>query len=89
MFPANFAHIVGSGYGAGYYGYMWSEVLALDMLSIFGDSLMNPAIGKRFRDTILSQGGQQYAKDMVKNFLGREPSNEAFFQEIVGQRMRR
>lgn len=87
MFPANFTHIVNSGYGAGYYGYMWSEVLALDMLSIYGDNLMNPVIGKRFRDTILSQGGQFYAKDMAKNFLGREPSNEAFFKEVAGQRV--
>jgi thimet oligopeptidase len=89
MFPASFAHIVNSGYGAGYYGYMWSEVLALDMLSIYGDNLMNPLIGKRFRNTILSQGGQLYAKDMAKNFLGREPSNEAFFLEITGQRVKR
>jgi len=45
MFPIpNFRdvrHIVG-GYGAGYYGYMWSEVLALDMLSAYGRNLMDP-----------------------------------------------
>ena len=43
-FPGTFAHIVG-GYAAGYYGYMWAEVIALDMLSVFGDTLVNPAVG--------------------------------------------
>ena len=86
MFPANFAHIANSGYGAGYYGYMWSEVLALDMLSAFGDNIMNPAVGRRFRDTILANGGQVPAKDLVRNFLGREPNSKAFFAEITGER---
>ena len=86
IFPANFAHIANSGYGAGYYGYMWSEVLALDMLSAFGNNLMNPVVGRRFRDTVLAQGGQQPAKDLVRNFLRREPNSKAFFAEITGQR---
>ena len=47
-FPSTFGHIAG-GYAAGYYGYMWSEAVALDMLSAFGDNLMNPAVGLRFR----------------------------------------
>jgi thimet oligopeptidase len=86
MFPANFAHITNGSYGAGYYGYMWSEVLALDMLSAFGDNIMNPAVGRRFRDVVLAQGGQQPAKDLVRDFLGREPNSKAFFTEIIGQR---
>ena len=40
----------------------------------------------RYRDTILAQGGQEEAMDMVKKFLGREPSSEAFFKEITGKR---
>src|SRR6266853_1552130 len=51
QFPGTFGHLVG-GYGAGYYGYMWSEVLALDMLSVYGKNLMNPAVGRRFRELI-------------------------------------
>ncbi len=85
MFPASFAHIMAQ-YGAGYYGYMWSEVLALDMLSAFGDNIMNPQVGKRFRDVILANGGQIPAKQLVETFLGRSVSNQAFFAEITGRR---
>jgi thimet oligopeptidase len=85
QFPGTFGHIVG-GYGAGYYGYMWSEVLALDMLSVYGKNLMNPAVGRRFRELILSKGGQRPAAEMVREFLGRDPSPKAFFEEITGQR---
>ena len=85
QFPGNFTHIAG-GYAAGYYGYMWSEVLALDMLSAFGDDIMNPKVGHRFRDTILANGGQVPARVLVRRFLGRETSNKAFFAEITGKR---
>jgi len=85
QFPGTFGHIVG-GYGAGYYGYMWSEVLALDMLSAYGKNLMNPAVGRRFRELILARGGQRPAAEMVREFLGRDPSPKAFFEEITGQR---
>jgi thimet oligopeptidase len=84
-FPGTFGHLAG-GYAAGYYGYMWSEVLALDMLSVFGSDPMNAAAGRRFRQVILSQGGQKPAARMVREFLGRDPSPAAFFAEITGQR---
>lgn len=86
-FPGQFGHIMG-GYQVGYYGYMWSEVLALDMLSAFGKNLNNPEVGQRYRQTILSQGGQKSAEDLVKDFLGRKPDNKAFFDEITGQRVK-
>ena len=84
-FPRNFSHIVG-GYAAGYYGYMWSQVLALDMLSAFGDNIMNPSVGRRFRETILANGGQVPANDLVRKFLGREPNSKAFYDELAGKR---
>ncbi len=84
-FPGQFGHIMG-GYQVGYYGYMWSEVMALDMLSAFGNNLNNPEVGQRYRQTILSQGGQKKASQLVVDFLGREPDNKAFFDEITGQR---
>lgn len=85
LFPASFGHLMG-GYAAGYYGYMWSEVLALDMLSGFHGKLMNPVDGKRYRTDILSQGGQEPPEKLVEKFLGRKPNSEAFFREITGQR---
>lgn len=83
-FPGQFSHIV-QGYGAGYYGYMWSEVLALDMLSQFDDRLMNPAVGQRFRHEILERGSERTGAEMARSFLGRTPNPQAFFAEISGQ----
>lgn len=84
-FPGTFGHIVG-GYAAGYYGYMWSEVLALDMLSPFGDNLMDEKVGRRYRQIVLENGGQVRPIELVENFLGRKPSPQAFFKEITGRR---
>jgi thimet oligopeptidase len=84
-FAGTFSHII-SGYTAGYYGYMWSQVLALDMLSTFDGNLMDPVIGRRFRTTVLAQGSQKPAAQLVREFLGREPSNKAFIAEITGTR---
>ena len=85
IFPSSFEHII-RGYAAGYYGYMWSEVLALDMLSVFGKNIMNPAVGRRFRDRVLAHGGDRPAERMVEDFLGRKPSSAAFIAEITGTR---
>jgi Zn-dependent oligopeptidase len=84
--PASFGHIAGSGYASGYYGYMYSEVIGLDLLSPFKADMLDPAVGARYRDTILAQGGQVEEMEMVRRFLGREPSSEAFFAEITGKR---
>lgn len=86
QFPGTFSHIM-SGYGAGYYGYMWSEVLALDMLSAFNGKLINPEAGARYRDKILSRGSERPGMEMVRDFLGREPNSHAFFAEIAGKRL--
>ena len=84
-FPGQFGHLM-NGYEAGYYGYMWSEVMALDMLSAFGDKLMNPEVGMRYRKEILGRGGEMRGGALVHNFLGRSPNPKAFFDEITGQR---
>ncbi len=85
LFPASFSHLM-SGYAAGYYGYMWSEVLALDMLSGFHGKLMNPVDGARYRRDVLSQGGQEPPEKLVEKFLGRKPNSDAFYKEITGTR---
>jgi thimet oligopeptidase len=83
-FPGTFEHIA-SGYAAGYYGYMWAKVIALDLISAFGPDVMNEATGRRFRELILSRGSGEPARDLVERFLGRPVSSDAFFAEIRGE----
>ena len=83
QFPGTFEHIA-SGYAAGYYGYMWAKVIALDLVSAFGADLMNTEMGRRFREMILSRGSEEPARDLVERFLGRPVASDAFFQHIQG-----
>lgn len=83
QFPGTFEHIA-SGYAAGYYGYMWAKVIALDLVSAFGKDLMNSEMGRRFRDMILSRGSEEPARDLVERFLGRPVASDAFFDHIRG-----
>jgi len=83
-FPGTFEHIA-AGYAAGYYGYMWAKVIALDLLSAFGPDVMNERAGRRFRELILARGSEEPARALVETFLGRPVSSEAFFQEIAGE----
>ena len=84
QFPGTFEHIA-SGYAAGYYGYMWAKVIALDLISAFGSDIMNGEAGRRFREMILSRGSEEPARELVERFLGRPVSSEAFFSEIRGE----
>jgi thimet oligopeptidase len=84
QFPGTFEHIA-SGYAAGYYGYMWAKVIALDMVSTFGSDVMNNEIGRRFRELILSRGSEEPAREMVEKFLGRAVAGDAFFAHIRGE----
>jgi thimet oligopeptidase len=79
--PAGFAHIAGS-YGAGYYGYLWSLVVATDLCTAFAADRLDPVVGRRYRDAVLAPGAQQPAPELVKAFLGRESNAQAFFDEL-------
>ena len=81
MFPAGFAHIAG-GYGAGYYGYLWSLVVAMDLRTAFEADKLDAAVGKRYREQVLGQGAQKPAPELVKDFLGRESNSQAFFEYL-------
>jgi thimet oligopeptidase len=81
LFPASFGHIAG-GYAAGYYGYLWSLVLAEDLRTAFLSQKINPEVASRYRQDILSQGGQVLPKTMMKNFLSREFNSDAFFKSL-------
>jgi peptidyl-dipeptidase Dcp len=70
-----FAHIFGGGYAAGYYGYIWSEVLDADSVNWFKENGgFTRENGKRFAELLLSQGGSKDSMQMARDFLGREPS---------------
>ena len=84
-FPGTFGHLT-SGYAAGYYGYMWAEVIGLDMSSAWNGNLLDPTVGMRFRKTVLARGGEEPAKQLVERFLGRPVNSDAFFAEITGRR---
>lgn len=80
-FQAAFGHL--TGYGSSYYGYMWSKVYAQDMFSVFEENgILDKATGIRYRDIILGSGGSRDELELVKEFLGREPNNEAFLREL-------
>ncbi len=85
MFPASFGHVMG-GYAAGYYGYMWSEVMALDMLAAYQGDLLDGSVGRKYRELILERGGERPPAEMVESFLGRKPGPAAFEAEIAGRR---
>jgi len=69
-----YSHIMG-GYAAGYYSYIWSEVLDADTEQWFKDNGgMRRESGQHFRDTLLSRGGSEEAMTLFRNFVGREPN---------------
>ena len=80
-FQAGFGHLF--GYDAGYYGYLWSQVFGDDMYEVFkGGPEIEAAAGLDYRRTILEAGGTLDGADLVRGFLGREPSSAAFLREI-------
>ena len=81
MLPAGFSHVA-SGYAAGYYGYLWSEVVAADLRTAFGNDKLDATVGRRYRDTILANGAQTPPQQLVRRFLGRESNSKAFFDDL-------
>ncbi len=79
---AGFGHL--TGYGACYYTYQWSLVIARDLLTGFSDGLMDPAAAGRYRTEVLEQGGSRDARDLVEAFLGRPYSFEAYREWLAG-----
>ena len=80
-FQSGFGHLF--GYDAGYYGYLWSQVFGDDMYTKFeATSPMDTETGLHYRRTILERGGTVDGDQLVRDFLGREPNNEAFLRGL-------
>lgn len=77
-----YSHIFDGGYSAGYYAYLWAEVLDKDAFQAFTEAgdLFDPATARRLRDAILSKGGTRPGMDMYREFRGREPSIRALLE---------
>lgn len=76
-----FSHIMG-GYSAGYYAYIWSEVLDANSVEWFkNNGGLTRANGDHFRKTLLSQGGSQDAMKIFRDFAGHEPKIEPLLEK--------
>jgi len=77
-----FSHIWDGGYSAGYYAYLWSEVLDDDAFYWFKEhGGLTRANGQRFRDLVLSKGGTQDVATTFRNFRGRDPIVDPLLEE--------
>lgn len=77
-----FSHIMG-GYSAGYYSYIWSEVLDADTVKWFNENGgLTRENGDHFRNALLSKGGSQDAMELFRNFRGAEPSIEPLLERL-------
>ena len=78
----NFSHTMGGGYTAGYYSYMWAEVLDADAFEAFAETgdIFNQEVADKFRKYVLTPGGIDDGMTMYKNFRGREPKIDALLK---------
>ncbi len=83
-YESGFWHL--TGYASNYYTYMWSLVIAKDIDGAFAKAgYMNAKTAAKYRETILSRGGEKDAADLVKDFLGRQFSFDAFDAWLAGK----
>ncbi len=81
-FPHAFSHIFAGGYAAGYYSYLWADVLAADAWSRFEqEGIFNRETGQSFLDNVLSRGGSEAPMELFKRFRGREPKIDAMLKQ--------
>ena len=81
-FVASWYHVA-IGYDAGYYGYGWAEVYAQDLFSAFREKgLFNAEAGAVLRAEVLAPCARRTAPDMLRSYLGREPSQDAYLREF-------
>jgi oligopeptidase A len=85
-FPHGFSHIFAGGYAAGYYSYLWAELLSADAFGAFEEaaaqhgSVIDPVTGERFRREFLAVGASRPALESFVAFRGRKPEPEALLR---------
>ena len=80
-FENSFGHIFAGGYAAGYYSYLWAEVLSSDAYSLFEEAGgLSAEVGRRLRDEILGRGSVRNALQSFIAFRGRPPKMDAFLR---------
>ncbi len=80
-FAHSFGHIFSGGYAAGYYSYLWAEVLSQDAFSRFEkEGIFNANTGKDFLEKILEKGGSEEPEVLFRDFQGRDPDISALLQ---------
>jgi thimet oligopeptidase len=80
FFLSGFGHLM-SGYDAGYYGYLWAQVIGDDMFGRFArEGVLSPAVGAEYRREVLEPNGSRSGDELVRAFLGREATNEEFLR---------
>lgn len=77
-----FQHIFSGGYSAGYYVYIWAEVLDSDAFAAFKETgnIYDSATAAKFRDEVLSRGGSADGTELYNNFRGKEPSKQPLME---------
>ncbi len=78
----NFSHIMGGGYTAGYYSYLWAEVYECDAYQAYKEAgnILDSSIAQRFRETIFAPGGIDDGMTMYRNFRGRDPKIDGLLE---------
>ena len=80
-FPHAFTHVFAGGYAAGYYSYLWAEVLSADAFNRFEkEGIFNREVGAAYRKAILAVGGSRPALESFIEFRGREPTPDALLR---------
>lgn len=79
--PHSFSHIFAGGYAAGYYSYLWAEVLSADAFSRFEEEgIFNHQVGEAFLANILTRGGSEEPMVLFERFRGRKPTLDALLR---------